>query len=63
MGEALKKMAGERMKRILLKLTKNRFVGVGKGAIWFAVLGSSSATGIITIALVDEPILSFSPLG
>jgi phosphate:Na+ symporter len=41
MEEGLKAVAGERMKGILARLTVNRFMGVGTGALVTAVIQSS----------------------
>ncbi len=44
MTQALKSAAGDYMKDILGKLTRNRFVGVGMGAMVTAIIQSSSVT-------------------
>ena len=44
MAEALKAVAGERMKIILARLTTNRFMGAITGAFVTAVIQSSSVT-------------------
>ena len=47
MAEALKSVAGDRMKQILGKLTTNRFMGVFTGAAVTAVIQSSSVTTVL----------------
>ncbi len=59
MGDTLQEVAGDRMQQILARFTCNRFAGIGTGMIACSVLDSSSATAIITIALVHAGILSF----
>ena len=44
MSDGLENAAGDRMERILEKLTSNRFLGVAVGAVITAVIQSSSAT-------------------
>ena len=49
MSEGLNAAAGEKMKQILERLTKNRFLGVGVGAAVTAVIQSSSATTVMVV--------------
>lgn len=46
MSEGLENSAGDRMERILEKLTSNRFIGVAVGALITAIIQSSSATTV-----------------
>jgi phosphate:Na+ symporter len=55
----LKEVASEQAKRLLGKLTRNRFAGVLTGAAATALLDSSSVVIIMVIALVDAGLLSF----
>ncbi len=58
MSECLQKAAGEKMKRILELLTKNRIMGVLAGALVTAVLQSSSATTVMAIGFVSAGLMS-----
>ncbi len=58
MSECLQKAAGEKMKRILGLLTKNRLLGVIAGALVTAVLQSSSATTVMAIGFVSAGLMS-----
>lgn len=53
MGDALEKSAGSGMKRLLEKISNNRFSGVGIGAGVTAIIQSSSATSVMVIGLVN----------
>ena len=53
MSEALEKSAGERMKKMLGKISNNRFSGVCIGAGVTAIIQSSSATSVMVIGLVN----------
>ena len=54
MSSGLEAAAGKRMKKILEKLTANRFLGVGVGAVITAVIQSSSATTVMVVGLVTS---------
>ena len=58
MSEALEKSAGEGMKRLLSKISNNRFSGVGIGAGVTAIIQSSSATSIMVIGLVNAGVMT-----
>lgn len=58
MSESLQKAAGEKMKKILSLLTKNRLLGVLAGALTTAVLQSSSATTVMAIGFVSAGLMS-----
>ena len=60
MEEALKAVAGERMKNILAKLTVNRFMGVGTGALVTAVIQSSSVTTVLVVGFISAGLMSLS---
>ena len=53
MSSNLQKVAGSKMKRLLGKITDNRFAGVGIGAIVTMIVQSSSATTVMTIGFVN----------
>lgn len=53
MSDALEKSAGEGMKKLLGRISNNRFSGVGIGAGVTAIIQSSSATSVMLIGLVN----------
>ena len=58
MSESLQKAAGEKMKKVLALLTRNRLLGVIAGALTTAVLQSSSATTVMAIGFVSAGLMS-----
>ncbi|MBQ8747119.1 MAG: Na/Pi cotransporter family protein [Clostridia bacterium] len=58
MGDALEKSAGMGMKRLLEKISNNRFSGVGIGAGVTAIIQSSSATSVMVIGLVNAGVMT-----
>jgi phosphate:Na+ symporter len=60
MTQALKSAAGDYMKDILGKLTRNRFVGVGMGALVTAIIQSSSVTTVILVGFISAGLMSMS---
>ena len=58
MSEALEKSAGAGMKRMLEKISNNRFSGVGIGAGVTAIIQSSSATSVMVIGLVNAGVMT-----
>ena len=60
MGDALKIVAGEKMKEILGTLTKNRFMGLITGAIVTAIIQSSSVTTVLLVGFVTADLMSLS---
>ena len=58
MGDALEKTAGSGMKRLLEKISNNRFSGVGIGAGVTAIIQSSSATSVMVIGLVNAGVMT-----
>ncbi len=58
MSDALEKSAGSGMKRMLGKISGNRFSGVGIGAGVTAIIQSSSATSVMVIGLVNAGVLT-----
>lgn len=60
LSESLKRVAGERMKKVLERFTTNRFAGVLTGTVATTLLDSSSVTIIMVIALVNAGLLSFT---
>lgn len=57
MGDALAKMSGGRLEKILEKLTTNKFMAVLLGAGVTAVIQSSSATTVMVVGFVNSGIM------
>ncbi len=60
MADALKAVAGERMKNILARLTSNRFMGAATGAFVTAVIQSSSVTTVLVVGFITAGLMSLS---
>ena len=60
MADALKAVAGERMKAILAKLTTNRFMGAGTGAFITAIIQSSSVTTVLVVGFVSAGLMTMA---
>jgi phosphate:Na+ symporter len=60
MTEALKVIAGERMRQILARLTSNRFMGVATGAGVTAIVQSSSITTVLVVGFVTAGLLTLT---
>jgi len=60
MADALKAVAGERMKTILAKLTTNRIMGAATGAFVTAVVNSSSVTTVLVVGFITAGLMSLS---
>ena len=58
MSDGLENAAGDRMERILEKLTSNRFVGVAVGVLITAVIQSSSATTVMVVGFVNSGMMT-----
>ncbi len=58
MSSGLEDAAGNRMKAILEKLTSNRFMGVGVGAVITAIIQSSSATTVMVVGFVNSGMMT-----
>jgi len=58
MSEALQKVAGERLKALLGKMTANRVSGVGTGLLTTAIVQSSSATTVMVVGFVNAQLLN-----
>ncbi|MCB1737343.1 MAG: Na/Pi cotransporter family protein [Gammaproteobacteria bacterium] len=58
MSDALKSVAGERMKTILSRLTTNRFMGAITGAFVTAVIQSSSVTTVLVVGFISAGLMS-----
>ncbi len=60
MSDALKNVAGEKMKDILAMLSSNRILGMITGAIVTAVIQSSSVTTVMLVGFVTANLMSLS---
>ena len=58
MSVGLEAAAGNKLKVILEKITANRFVGVGVGALITAVIQSSSATTVMVVGFVNSGMMT-----
>jgi len=58
MGDGLKNSSGEVLKRVLEKVTGNVVMGVLTGALVTAVIQSSTATIVLTVALIGAGVLN-----
>lgn len=57
MSEGLEEAAGNKLKKILERLTSNRFMGIIVGALITAVIQSSSATTVMTVGFVNSGLM------
>lgn len=60
MTDALKSLAGDYMRSVMMRFTRNASTGVVTGAVTTAVLQSSSATTVAAVGFVGAGILSFT---
>ena len=60
MAEALKAVAGDRMKSILARLTTNRIMGALTGAFVTAVIQSSSVTTVLVVGFITAGLMSLA---
>lgn len=58
MSTGLEVAAGNKMKQILEKLTTNRFMGIGVGALITALIQSSSATTVMVVGFVNSGMMT-----
>ena len=58
MGDGLKNSSGEALKKVLEKVTGNVVMGVLTGALVTAVIQSSTATIVLTVALIGAGVLT-----
>lgn len=58
MGGGLEKFAGGRMKKLLGKVTTNRFAGVGVGVAVTSIIQSSTATTVMLVGFVNIGLMS-----
>jgi phosphate:Na+ symporter len=60
MDDALKRVAGNRMKKLLATLTTNRFTGAFAGAITTAIVQSSSVTTVLVVGFVSAGLMTLT---
>lgn len=60
MTEALKLVAGTRMKGLLARMTTNRFKGVFAGAFITSIIQSSSVTTVLVVGFITAGLMSLS---
>ncbi len=60
MGDGLELAAGSRMKELLEKLTRNRFLGFLLGALVTVVIQSSSATTVMVMGFINAGIMDLA---
>ena len=58
MGDGLKNSSGEALKRVLEKVTGSLITGVLTGTLVTAVIQSSTATIVLTVALIGAGVLT-----
>ncbi|MBO5356964.1 MAG: Na/Pi cotransporter family protein [Clostridia bacterium] len=58
MGEGLEKGAGGGLKKLLAKISNNRFAGIGIGTAVTGIIQSSSATSVMVIGLVNAGVMT-----
>lgn len=60
MADALKVLAGNRMKSLLAKVTTNRFTGVFAGAFVTSIIQSSSVTTVLVVGFISAGLMTLS---
>jgi phosphate:Na+ symporter len=60
MTDSMKKVAGDKMKDVLAKMTTNRFAGVFTGALVTSVVQSSSVTTVLVVGFVTAGLMNLS---
>lgn len=60
LSDNIQKAAGARMRNILATITKNRFVGLIAGALFTAIIQSSSAATVMAVSFVNSGLMSLS---
>ena len=60
LSQSLQKVAGSGMKRLIGKITTNRFAGVGIGALVTGIIQSSAATTVMAIGFVNVGTMTLS---
>ena len=60
MTKALKRAAGDHMKDLLSRFTRNRFLGVGMGILVTGIVNSSSVTTVIVVGFISAGLMSMA---
>ena len=60
MGSNLERVAGNNLKKLLGKMTSNRFVGVGVGATVTGIIQSSAATTVMLVGFVNVGLMTLA---
>ncbi|MBF0453779.1 MAG: Na/Pi cotransporter family protein [Magnetococcales bacterium] len=60
MTDSMKKVAGDKMRDVLAKMTTNRFAGVFTGALVTSVVQSSSVTTVLVVGFVTAGLMNLS---
>ena len=60
MGDGLSKVAGDRLEKVLYRLTSNPFKGILLGIAVTALIQSSSATSVMVIGFVNSGLMHFN---
>ncbi|MDF1739394.1 MAG: Na/Pi cotransporter family protein [Verrucomicrobiales bacterium] len=58
MSEGIQRTAGDRMRRIMSTMTRNRVAGVGTGILTTGLIQSSSATTVMVVSFVNAGLLT-----
>lgn len=58
MGDGLERVAGSKLKALFEKITKNKLVGVLIGALFTAIIQSSSATTVMVVGFVNAGLMT-----
>ena len=58
LSESIEKLASAGLKRLFNKTSKNRFIGVGIGALVTAIIQSSSATTVMIVGVVNAGVMN-----
>ena len=60
MTAALKRAAGDKLKDLLGKVTSNRFMGAGMGAVVTGLVNSSSVTTVILVGFISAGLMTMT---
>ncbi len=60
LGSNLEKAAGSKMRTLIGKATKNKFVGIGTGTVITAIIQSSSATTVMVVGFVNIGLMTLT---
>ena len=62
MSDGIQKLAGNKMREILGKMTNNKFAGIFTGFFTTSVIQSSSATTVMVVSFVNAGLLTLNKL-